>query len=333
MTSALMQQKKWLAYALYFLFTVAFLLFPLGFSSYGVSLLTEILIYGMFALSLNLLMGYTGLPSFGHAAFFGVGAYTIALLSTKVIPGSGFLNFLTVAGFAILASLITSMVFGIIVVRSSGATFLMLTLALAQVLWAISVSWQSLTRGDDGVADIARPDLGLSFSLGQTVNFYYFVLFFFILSYVILLRIVRSPFGHTLIGIRENELRMKAIGYNTWLCKYIAYIVAGVFGGLAGVLHVYFNRYVNPHVLAIDLSGMAMFMVIIGSRDIFFGPLVGAATVLLLTHLIGSVTEYWPFVLGMVFVVSVMYARKGITAYIIDYMMRATPGSNGSIKT
>jgi len=333
MSSELMQQKKWLPYALYFLFTLAFIFFPLVFSSYGVSLLTEILIYGIFALSLNLLLGYTGLPSFGHAAFFGVGAYTLALLSTKVIPGSGFLNFLSVAGFAIFASLITSMVFGVIVVRSSGATFLMLTLALAQVLWAVSVSWRSLTGGDDGIADIARPDLGLPFALGKTVDFYYFVLFFFILSSWIMLRIVRSPFGHALMGIRENELRMSAIGYNTWACKYIAYIVAGVFGGLAGVLHAYFNRYVNPHVLAIDLSAMAMFMVIIGSRNIFFGPLIGAATVLLLTYLIGSVTEYWPLFLGMVFVVSVMYARKGITAYFIDYIAKPTRRSNGSVKT
>jgi branched-chain amino acid transport system permease protein len=328
-----MQQKKWLRYTLYFLCTVALILLPLVFSSYTVSLLTEILIYGILALSLNLLVGYTGLPSFGHAAFFGVGAYALALLSTKLITGGGFLNFFFVTGLAVFASLLISMVFGIIVVRSSGVTFLMLTLALAQVLWAVSISWQSLTKGDDGIADILRPDLGLSFSLGQTVNFYYFVLFFFIVSYAILLRIVKSPFGHALIGIRENELRMRAMGFNTWACKYLAYIIAGVFGGLAGVLHAYFNRYVNPHVLTIDVSGTVMLMVIVGSRNVFLGPLIGAAGILLLTHLVGSVTEYWPFVLGTVFVVSVMYARKGVASYFIDYVAKQKRGSSGSVKT
>lgn len=333
MNSDLMHQPKWLYYSFYFLFGCTLIFLPLFLSSYGMSLLSEILIYGIFALSLNLLLGYTGLPSFGHAAFFGVGAYIIGLLSTKVILGGGLFNFLLVASFAILGSLVVSMVFGALVVRSSGATFLMLTLALAQVLWAIAFSWRTLTKGDDGISGIARPDLGLPFSLNKTMNFYYFVVIFFILSYIILRKIVKSPFGNALVGIRENELRMSALGYNTWVYKYIAYIIAGVFGGLAGVLHTYFNRYVNPHVLSIDLSGTAMFMVIIGSRNIFFGPVIGVAVVLLLTYLIGSLTEYWPFFLGMGFVLSIMYARKGISVYLLNCIMKTISGLNGSLKS
>lgn len=332
MNSGVIYQPKWLYYSFYFLFGCVLIFMPLFISSYGISLMSEILIYGIFVLSLNLLMGYTGLPSFGHAAFFGVGAYTVGLLSTKIIPELGLLNFLLVASLAILGSLVVSMIFGILVVRSSGATFLMLTLALAQVIWAIAFSWRSLTKGDDGIAGIVRPDLGLPFSLNKTMNFYYFILLFFILSYIILQKIVKSPFGNALVGIRENELRMRALGYNTLVLKYIAYIIAGVFGGLAGVLYTYFNRYVNPHVLSIDLSGTAMFMVIIGSRNIFFGPIIGAAVVLLLTYLIGSLTEYWPFFLGMGFVLSIMYARKGISVYILNYIIKIISGLNGNLK-
>ena len=322
MDSEITNKKTWLHNRAHILFFIVLAFLPLFLSSYGNSLLIEILIYGIFALSLNLLLGYTGLPSFGHAAFFGVGAYAVGFLTKKIIFGTGLGSFLLVAGGGILASLMVSMVFGALVVGSEGATFLMLTLAMAQVLWAMAFSWRSLTGGDDGITDIGRLDFGLPAHLDRTLVFCYFVLIFFVLSYIILRRIVRSPFGHALLGIRENELRMKALGYNTWRYKYVAYVIAGVFGGLAGILHAYFYRYVGPYDLGIDLSGTAMFMVIIGSRSIFVGPVVGAAIVSLMKHLVGSLTEYWTFFLGMVFVLTVMYARKGMCAYFIDDAMK-----------
>jgi branched-chain amino acid transport system permease protein len=311
-------RRGWLRHGPHIIFFVGLAILPLCLSSYGTSLLTEILIYGIFALSLNLLLGYTGLPSFGHAAFFGIGAYTVGFLTKNLLFGKGLAGFIIVAGGGLAVSVVLGMVFGVLVVGSEGATFLMLTLALAQVLWAVAFSWRSLTGGDDGMANIGQLDLKLPFDLDRTATFCYLALIFFILSYIVLRRVVRSPFGHALIGIRENELRMKALGYNTWRYKYTAYVVAGLFGGLAGVLHAYFYRYVGPYDLGIDLSGSAMFMVIIGSRSIFVGPVVGAAIVSLMKHLVGSLTEYWPFFLGMVFVGTVMYARKGICAYAMD---------------
>lgn len=320
-------------YGSFFLFAAIFAFLPLCLSSYGVSLLTEILIYGIFALSLNLLMGYTGLPSFGHAAFFGVSAYTIAFLITKVMPGGGLITFLIVFGLAILASLVTGVVLGLLVVQSSGLIFLMLTVSLAQVFWAIAFSWRSFTGGEDGIAGISRPDLGLPISLNETMNFYYFVFLFFILSWIILQSIVRSPFGKALIGIRVNELRMRAFGYNTWVYKYLAYVIAGIFGGLAGVLNTYFYRYVSPNELSIEVSGIAMFMAIIGGRGIFFGPVIGVVVILLLKHLIGSLTEYWQFFMGLVFIFSVMYARKGISAFLVDHMTKLFRRLGGITKT
>jgi branched-chain amino acid transport system permease protein len=320
-------------YGGFLLFAAIFAFLPLFLSSYGVSLLTEILIYGILVLSLNLLMGYTGLPSFGHAVFFGVSAYMLAFLITKVMPGGGLLHSLIVIGLAILSSLVTAMVLGLLVVQSSGLIFLMLTVSLAQVFWAIAFSWRTLTGGEDGIAGISRPDLGLPISLNETITFYYVVFVCFILSWIILQSIVRSPFGKALIGIRVNELRMRAFGYNTWIYKYLAYVIAGVFGGLAGVLNTYFYRYVSPNELGIEVSGIAMFMVIIGSRDIFFGPVVGVVVVLLLKHLIGSLTEYWQFFLGLVFIFSVMYARKGISAFLIDHVTKLFRRPGGSFKT
>ncbi len=319
-------------YVSFVLFAGVFAFLPLCVSSYGVSLLTEILIYGIFVLSLNLLMGYAGLPSFGHAAFFGVSAYTLAFFVTKVMPGGGLLHFLTVAGLSILASSVTGMILGLLVVQSSGLIFLMLTVSLAQVFWAIAFSWRSFTGGEDGIAGISRPDLGLPISLNDTLSFYYFVFLFFILSWIVLQSIVRSPFGKALIGIRVNELRMRAFGYNTWVYKYLAFVIAGMFGGLAGVLNTYFYRYVSPNELSIEISGIAMFMAIIGGRDIFFGPVVGVVVVLLLKHLIGSVTEYWQFFMGLAFILSVMYARKGISAFFVDHMTNLFRRLGGALK-
>ena len=312
---------KWAYSNSYILVFGILAILPLFLSSYGTNVLTEILIYGIFAMSLNLLLGYTGLPSFGHAAFFGVGTYMVGFLTTKVLPCSGIGSFLLVISLSVLASFLVGTVFGVLVVRSSGATFLMLTLALAQVLWGIAFSWRSVTGGDDGIAGIPRIDFGLASAVPDTVTFYYLAFLFFVLSSAVLHRIVRSPFGHALLGIRENELRMQAIGFNTWSYKYIAYITAGIFGALGGVLHAYFYRHVSPHDLSIDLSGTAMFIAIIGGRTVFFGPLVGSAIVFLLKYLVGSLTEYWQFFLGLTFVLSVMFARKGLSFYFIEYVM------------
>lgn len=320
-------EPKWLEIAGYSLSGAILIVLPLCLSTYGVSLMIEILIYGIFVLSLNILIGYTGLTSIGHAAFWGVGSYTVAILSTKFALGSnGLVSFLSTFSIAILAVLLVSFVFGLLVVRLTGVTFIMVTLALSQVLWAIAFSWRSLTGGEDGLSGIARPDLGLPWSLGNQTNFYYFTLLFFLLSYVLLRCFVGSPFGHALVGIRESETRMKAIGYHTWTYKYVAYIVAGLFGGLAGILFTYFNGYVNTDAIGLGKDFEPLFMIILGSRNIFVGPVIGGAVILLAKHMISSYTEYWPFFIGALFILGMMYTREGI-AYYATHLARRTCGS------
>jgi len=314
-------QESWLKILVYSLFGGILIVLPPFLSAYGVSLMTEILITGILVLSLNILVGYTGLTSIGHAAFFGVGAYVVAILSTRFTLGmNGLVSFLLTFGLAIIAALLLGIVFGLLVARLRDLSFIMVTLALAQTLWGIALSWRSITNGEDGLAGIARPDLGLPWSLGDPTSFYYFTLVFFLLSYFLLRYFAGSPFGHALIGIRESETRMKALGYHTWTYKYIAYVIAGVFGGLAGILYAYFNGYVNIAAIGMGKSFEPLFMVILGGRSIFSGPVIGAAVTLLAVRLLSSWTEYWQFFLGAIFILTVMYSREGIAHYVMQWI-------------
>lgn len=286
-------------------------LVPVFLPAYAVNLLTSVLIFGLLAMSLDLLLGYTGLVSLGHAAFFGVAGYTAGILAVR----NG-ISFWLAAPIGVIAAGAVAMVFGLIALRTSGAYFLMVTMALGQMLYAAAWRWRSLTGGDDGLPGIPRPDLGWGLSFWDNTYFYYFVLAFFTISAYLLFRLVKSPFGSVLVGIRENETRMQSLGYNTWLYKYLAYVVAGVFAGVAGVLYAYYNGFVSPGHLSWTLSGAVMLMVIIGGAGTLWGPAVGAAVVVLLEDLVSSYTERWPMVMGAIFIVCVLYARQGIAGYL-----------------
>jgi branched-chain amino acid transport system permease protein len=217
---------------------------PFFVPSYYTGLLTLILIYAIFAMSLDILLGYTGLPSLGHAAFFGTGAYIVAIINVKVFHGPHFSVELLAGVFA--AAVVAALI-GLIVLRNTGDYLLMILLASSMMLWGIAFKWRSLTGGDDGLPGIVRPDLAfMRVNLHNTTDFYYFVLLFFVIASFLMYLVVRSSFGHTLLGIRESETRMTALGYNVWLQKYIAFIVSGTFAGLAGVLLVYYNGFVSP---------------------------------------------------------------------------------------
>ena len=185
-------------------------------------LLIQALIFGILAMGLDLLLGYTGLPSLGQAAYFGVGAYAVAILTTRYEFG-----FFPTVVLAILLSAAVAAIFGLIAIRAKGVYFLMLTLALAMVVWGLAWRWTSLTDGDNGITGIPRPELG--FDLGIYINLFYFVLFVFVLCLVALYILVNSPFGRSLVGIREREERMRMLGYNVWLHKYLAFIFSGIF--------------------------------------------------------------------------------------------------------
>jgi branched-chain amino acid transport system permease protein len=284
---------------------------PMVLSSYQLGLLTKTLIFALFAMSLDLLVGYVGLPSLGHAAYFGVASYTVSLLALRVVN-----NFWIDFPAGLLMATAVSALFGLLALRTHEAYFLMITLALAQVLWGIVFGWRSLTGGDDGLPGIPRPDLGLPWSLSDGVPFYYFVLVFFALAAALLWIILRSPFGFVLAGIRQSEARMEVLGYNVWLYKYFAFILSGFFAGLAGNLFAYYNGFVSPTYLSVIFSATALLMVILGGAGTLFGPALGAAIIVYLENIISAYTERWLLILGIIYVLVTLFAPDGIVGLV-----------------
>lgn len=287
------------------------LILPVALTSYQLGLLTKILIFGIFAMSLNLIMGYGGLPSLGHAAYFGIGAYTVALLALRV-SANFWLDF--PAGLAVATGF--SALFGLLALRAQGSYLLMITLALAQVVWGIAFGWRGFTGGDDGLPGVPRPALGLPWSLGEGAPFYYFVLIFFGLATGVVWRLVQSPFGRALVGIRESERRMEVLGFNVWLHKYVAFVLAGLLAGLAGNLFVYYTGFVSPAYLSIIFSAMALIMVILGGAGTLLGPALGSAVIVILENTISAFTERWLLVLGLIYVLVTLFAPAGLLGLV-----------------
>jgi branched-chain amino acid transport system permease protein len=290
---------------------IALVLLPFVLTSYQLGLLTKILIFALFAMSLDLILGYTGLPSLGHAAYFGIGAYTAGLLAVKVLD-----NFWLTFGGAVLMAAAAAAVFGLFALRAHGSYFLMITLALSQVVWGIAFGWRTLTGGDDGLPGVPKPAAGLPLSLADGVSFYYFTLAITLLGAALLWIIVRSPFGAALVGIRESELRMQVLGYNTWLYKYGAFIVSGTLAGLAGSLFASYNGFVSPVYLSVVFSASALIMVILGGVGTLLGPALGAALIVLLENGISAQTERWLTALGMIYVGVTLFAPAGLLGLI-----------------
>jgi branched-chain amino acid transport system permease protein len=289
------------------LFAVLTLLLPFLFSNYYVGLATQIFIMAIFAMSLDILVGHTGLPSMGHASYYGVAAYATGFLCL-----AGVKNFWLVIVLGMGLGGLAAAFFGLLALRARGPYFMLITLALSQVLWGIAFKWRSLTKGDDGLPGIGRPDIGLGIDLKPDLYFYYFTVAIFLIVVVALFILLNSPFGYTLRGIRESESRMKALGYPVWLYKYASFIFAGIFAGISGVLWVYYSGFVNPSYFAVDLSVKALLMLILGGSGSLFGPLIGAGIIVLLENLVSGFTERWSLVLGIVYVTVIMLFSEGI---------------------
>ena len=284
------------------------LLAPLGLDSFYTNVATQVLIFALAAMSLDILMGYTGFPSLGHAGFFGVGAYTVGLVTVRY-----FSNLWIVLLLGVLAGFVVSVLLGILALRTRGGAFLMTTLALGQVLWAIAFGWNSVTGGDDGLPGISRPPWGLPWSLWETDTFYYLVLFFFAIASFLMWRIVKSPFGLALMGIRDSEDRMSALGHDVWRQKLLAFVIAGTFAALAGGLFAYKQTFVNPDSsIGLVLSAELFLMVIIGSPGTLVGPAFGAAGLVVLESTLSEYTERWGLALGLIFVIIALSAPKGL---------------------
>ncbi len=278
-------------------------------TSFVVLLATRALAFGILAMSLDILLGYTGLASLGQAAYFGVGAYLTAVLATKFHFGLGW-DFWLVVALGILFAAALAAFFGLFAIRATDVYFLMITLALGQCVWGLAYRWNSLTGGDNGIVLKVRPNFGLD--LTNEVTFFYLVLGFFTVSMLLMYVLVRSPFGRSLAGIRGHELRMQILGYNTWLHKYIAFVIAGGYGGLAGVLWAHTNGIVTPEDVVITTSVDAMLMVVLGGTGTLVGGAIGAGAVLALREYLSTLVPWWQYVLGTVYILTILYLPTGL---------------------
>jgi branched-chain amino acid transport system permease protein len=278
-------------------------------SSFVVLLATRALVFAILAMSVDILLGFAGLASLGQAAYLSVGAYLTAILATKYNIGLGW-DFWLVVVLGMLIGAATAAFFGLFAVRATGVYFLMITLALGQCVWGLAYRWNSLTGGDNGINVTTRPNFGLDLTNERT--FFFLVFAFFAATLLALYIFVRSPFGRSLEGIRERELRMKILGYNTWLHKYIAFIIAGAVGGLSGVLWAHTNGLVSPDTAVLTTSVDALLMVVLGGSGTLVGGAIGAAIVFGLREYLSTLVPWWQYVLGGVYVVTILYLPMGL---------------------
>jgi len=278
-------------------------------SSFVMLLVTRALVFAILAMSLDILLGYTGLASLGQAAYLGVGAYLTAILAGNYGFGLGW-SFWLVVPLGFLAGGALAAFFGVFAIRATGVYFLMVTLALAQCVWGLAYRWNSLTGGDNGINLPGRPVFYID--LTDDLTFFYVALGFFTAVLIALYVLVRSPFGRSLQGIREHELRMRVLGYNTWLHKYIAFVIAGAFGGLAGVLWAHVNGHVSPEDVVLTTSVDALLMVALGGSGTLVGGAIGAGVVVLIRDYLSTFIPWWQYVLGAVYVLTILYLPSGL---------------------
>jgi branched-chain amino acid transport system permease protein len=289
-------------------------LFPLVASATGldfyVSLASRILIFALAATSLNLILGFGGMVSFGHAAFVGLGAYAVAISMQ-----SGIVSAWLAWPLAMLVSGVFALVIGAISLRTQGVYFIMITLAFAQMLFYLVTSLK-VYGGDDGLALAARSTLGFGLDLADDRSFYYVTLGIVVLALVLVARLLNARFGHVLQAIQENEVRMEAIGFPVYRFKLLAFVVAGALAGLAGALLANLGGFVSPALMQWSQSGMLMIMVILGGVGYLFGGVVGAVFFLLLEELLTHFTIHWQLGLGAVLLLVVLVAPNGLASLI-----------------
>ena len=291
-----------------FITVIAALIVPFVVPNYAMTIVVEALIWGLFAMSLDLLVGYTRLYSFGHVAAYGLGAYSSALLILHFgIPTP--LVILLATGISTLIAVPIAW----ICTRTHGVTFAMLTLAFAQLGYAMLFKFKDITGGSNGLPGVTRPDgpFGLDFFQYRT-GYYYMVLAVLIGSFLICRVIVNSPFGKALSGIRENEVKTQALGYNVRNYKWLVVVIAYMFGSLAGALYAPFAGFASPELFFWFISGTVLIMVIIGGSGTLIGPIIGGIFFLMLEHYLSEITQLWPIFFGSIFILFILFAPKGI---------------------
>lgn len=284
------------------------------------ALATQIIIWGLFALGYNVCLGYTGMLSFGHAAFFGAGAYATGLVLLRLHENI----WMGLLGGLIMGAA-TAFVVGYMSIKRRGIYFAMLTLAFAQLLYFIAFQWAGLTGGDNGLRNIPALPLslfGLSIDIHTPLRFYFFVLFFVVVSLLALNRILQSPFGHVLKAVRENDHRARSCGYETSDVRWLAFIISGAISGLAGGLYALYLHFVGIESLYWTTSGQVVMMTLLGGMGSFIGPFIGAGVFLYLEDLLSTLTEHWMIFLGGIFIPCVLFFPTGIWGTIQERMAR-----------
>jgi branched-chain amino acid transport system permease protein len=274
-------------------------------NTYYINIASQILLFAVFALALNVLVGYAGLTSLGHAGLFAMAGYSAALMLQ-----AGYGHFAANAT-ALVVTLAASAVFAVLALRATGIGFLMITLALGQIIWGIAYRWASLTGGDNGVNVSTRPaPFGLS--LSNAPSFYFACLIVFLLTVASMILFVRSPFGASLRGTRDQPRRMNTLGYNVWLIRFLAIMFSGFWAGVSGILFIYYNQFISPQVSALTASAEVLLMVISGGTATLFGPIAGAAIVVVMKNVVSAYIERWNLVLGVIFIVIITFMPEGL---------------------
>lgn len=277
---------------------------PLLLNSFYLRVLGEVLIFGLLATSINILVGYTGLPTLGQAGIFGVSAYAVGYFLVR--SGAPW-SVGQALWFAILAALVVAVIFGLLAVRTSGIYFLMITLAQGMIIWGLAFRWASVTNAENGIRGIERPGF-----IEPYPNFYYVVLVVTVLAILAVRRLAKSSFGLTLKGIREREGRMAALGYHVPLHKFLGFLAAGLLAAVAGILFVFQDEFVSPSTVEFATSAEGLLMVILGGTGTLYGPMLGSLIVVFTRHQISLYTDRWLIVLGLIFVVTILLAPDGL---------------------
>ncbi len=272
---------------------------------YYINISSQILLFAIFALALNVLVGYGGLVSLGHAGLFATAGYAGALM---LQAGYGHLA-ADIA--ALVLALAAAAVFGVLALRSTGIGFLMITLALGQIVWGVAYRWASLTNGDNGVNVTTRPR-PFGVSLANADSFYYATLLIFLAAVASMAVFIRSPFGASLCGTRDQARRMNALGYNVWLIRFLAFLFSGFWSGIAGLLFIYYTNFISPQVASLQTSAEVLLMVISGGTATLLGPIAGAAIVVIMKNVVSAYVERWNLVLGVIFVAIITFMPEGL---------------------
>ena len=288
-------------------FLAPMVVMPLG----AMSLAMEVMIWAIFALGFNILLGYTGLPSFGHGLFFGIGAYMCGLIQKFIWANALFSLFGSIIGCALVAGLL-----GLFVARKRGIYFSLLTIAFTQMFYFICFQWDDVTGGENGLMGIERFSV-LGINLDNDLTFYYFIFIILVLTMVLLWRLVHAPMGATLYAIKQNEVRAKYLGYDTTLYKWVSWVISGAFGGLAGALYAMMTHGAFADPIHWAHSGTVVMMVLVGGGlTNFFGPVLGAFIFIALRDTVSTITEHWYLIYGLLIVFIILFMPEGILGYL-----------------